>query len=78
MWIWIDLVVEEIIAVLLVLWVLALYVELSHGADERFRTIDQVLVYSEAIQGEFIYCVSVLMYNLHLLHYSGLARLSGS
>lgn len=68
MWIWIDLVFEKVVAVLLVGWVLALYIELSHGTNKRLRTVDQVLIYREPVQCELVHGIAILMYNLHLLH----------
>lgn len=41
-------------------------IELPHGADQRFCTVYDVLIYRKAIQGQLISRVAVLMNDFHL------------
>lgn len=46
MWIWVDLIVEEVVAVCVVDLLVARNVELPQSSDECFRTVDEVLINS--------------------------------
>lgn len=64
----IDLVVQKVVAVISVMWVPWLDIELSHRSYQGFGTIQDILVYRQPIQRQLIFCVPVLMDNLHLFH----------
>ena len=74
--VWIHGVFDEVIAVLVVAGYLGLDLELPHGADEGFRAVDDVLVYRQAVHGELLLCVAVLVDDLHLLDNGRLAALA--
>lgn len=57
---------------------LGFYVELPEGVDQSAGTVDQVLVYRQAIHGEFVHRIAVLMDDLHLLHDGRLSAFAGS
>lgn len=65
----VDCVLEQVVAELGIARFLGGNVELSHGANERFCAVDDVFVYGQAVHGELILRVTVLMYDLHLLDY---------
>lgn len=48
-------------------------VELAHGCDEGFGTVDDVFVDGMSIQGELVCAVAILMDDFHLLDDCGLA-----
>lgn len=74
----IDCILEQVVAELGIAWLLGGNVELSHGANEGFCAVDDVFVYSQAVHGELILRVAVLMYDLHLLDYGRLSAFSGA
>jgi hypothetical protein len=76
LWIWIYRVVDEVVAVFIIAGRLGLYLELSHGADEGLCAVDDVLVDGEAVHGEFLLRVTILMDDLHLLDNGRLAALA--
>lgn len=76
--IWVDGVVDEVVAVFVVAGRLGLYLELPHGADERLCAIDDVLIDGEAVHGELLLRVAILVDDLHLLDDGRLAALSGA
>jgi hypothetical protein len=78
LWIWIYRVVDEVVAVFIVAGRLGLYLELSHGADEGLCAVDDVLVDGEAVHGELLLRVAILMDDLHLLDNGRLAALAGA
>ena len=61
---------------LLVCGVFDLDLKLSHGTNEGFCAVDQVLEYRMAVERELVVCVAILVYNLHLLDNSAFAALS--
>jgi hypothetical protein len=74
----VDGVLDQVVAVLVVARRLWLYLELSHCADEGLCAVDDVLVDGEAVHGELLLRVAVLMDDLHLLDNGRLAALTGA
>jgi hypothetical protein len=74
----VDGVVDEIVAELVVAGRLGLDLELAHCADEGLCAVDDVLVDSEAVHGELLLGVAVLVDDLHLLDDGRLATLTGA
>lgn len=66
--VWVDLVVQEIVAVVSIVWVPRFYIELSHCSYQGLGAIQDVLVYRQPVQGQLIFCVPVLVDDLHLFH----------
>jgi hypothetical protein len=61
---------------LFVRWVLDLDVKLSHGAYEGLCAVDKVLKYRMAIERELVVCVTILVYDFHLLDNGAFAAFS--
>lgn len=77
-WIGIHGVLQQVLAVLVVLGVLAVDVELAHGAYQGLCAVDDVLVDGEAVHGELLLRVAILVDDLHLLDDGRLAALAGA
>ena len=58
--------------------VLGFYVELPERVDQSTGTVDQVFVYRQAVHGELVEGVAVLVDDLHLLHDGRLSAFAGS
>jgi hypothetical protein len=69
-------VLHQEVAMLFVRRVLDLDIELSHGAYEGLCAVDQVLEYRVAVERELVVCVSIIVYNIHLLDDGALAAFS--
>jgi hypothetical protein len=74
----VDSVVDKVVAELVVARRLGLDLELAHCADEGLCTVDDVLVDGEAVHGELLLGVAVLVDNLHLLDDGRFAALAGA
>jgi hypothetical protein len=61
----------------MVFWELAIDLKFLHPKDDGLCTIDKVLIYDSSAAKKFILCEAVHMYNLYLLHYSRLPKISG-
>ena len=66
-WIGIHLVVQQVVHVLVILRVPGINAELAHGTDQGFGAVDHVLVNSQAIQGQLVSGVAILVNDFHLL-----------
>ncbi len=69
MWIWVYLIFQEVVGKLVILGIDRLDFELAHSPNESFGAVEHIFVYGEAVEGEFIPCVAILMDNFHLLDY---------
>ena len=78
LWVRVDSVVDEVVAVLVVAGDFWLDLELPHGANEGFCAIDDVLVYGQTVHGELLLCVAVLVDDFHLLDNGRLAAFARS
>ncbi len=77
-WIWVNLVFQEVVRVIVVLGVAGVYLKLSHCSYEGFSAVENVLVDGEAVEGQFVFGVSILMDDFHLLYDRRLATFSGA
>lgn len=73
-----DVVVLEVLHVVSDLRGGGLDVELVHGADQPLGALEEVFVDGDAVHGQFLDGVSILVDDLHLFHDCRLAALSGS
>jgi hypothetical protein len=71
-------VVDEIVAELVIAGRLGLDLELAHCANEGLCAVDDVLVDGEAVHGELLLRIAVLVDDLHLLDDGRLAALAGA
>lgn len=74
----VDGVLDEVVAVFIVAGDLGLDLELAHGADEGFCAVDDVLVDGQAVHGELLLGVTVLVDDLHLLDNGRLSAFAGA
>ena len=76
MWVGVDLIFQQVISSLGVFRIHWLYFELSHGCDECFGAINDVFVDGEAVEGQFVLGVAILMDDFHLFYNRRLAALA--
>jgi hypothetical protein len=74
----VDGVLDEVVAVLVVARDLGLDLELAHGANEGLRAVDDVLVDGQAVHGQLLLCVAILVDDLHLLDDGRFAAFAGA
>ena len=69
---------QEVIGIVIVSGISWFDLKLPHCSYESFGAVQHIFVDGETIEGEFIFCVTILMNNLHLLYYRGFAAFSGT
>ena len=74
----IDLIAQQVLAIVTILRIDRINVELPHRSYQGFGTIQDVFVDCQPIQRQLIFRITVLVDDFHLLDNGGLAALSRS
>ena len=78
MGIWIHDILQQVIGIVIVLGIPRFDFKLPHSSYESFGAIKHVFVDGKTIEREFIFGVTILVNNLHLLYYCGFTAFSGT
>lgn len=64
--IWIYLILQQVVAIVVILRISRLNLELPHRTDQGLGAVDEVFVNGQAIKRQFVSCVTVLVDDFHL------------
>ena len=69
---------QQVVAVVIIPGIPRFNLKLLHGSYKSFGAVKYVFVDGKTIEGEFIFGVTILVDNLHLLYYCGFTAFSGT